>query len=256
MLAPPTKICRACGETKPSSEFYIATGNRDGKTSECKRCHNERSRTYRKAIANGTANRRKAFDPDATAKVCAACKIEKSLNEFHVGRNRDKKHSCCKLCRRARDKTDPKLKLYRKRYKEKNAERLKAYYQSRREHQLSKHAEYYATVRGRAVRLFNSAKKSPDGCSLTLDHIMRGIETGHCPVTGIPFDLRPNEKSRSGRQTNPFAPSLDRLDPRKGYTNENTRVVIWHYNAMKGELSDAEVLRICECVLARIKDAA
>ena len=31
-----------------------------------------------------------------------------------------------------------------------------------------------------------------------------------------------------------------------GYTKENTRIVIWQYNLMKGELTDSELLDICK----------
>jgi hypothetical protein len=49
-----------------------------------------------------------------------------------------------------------------------------------------------------------------------------------CALTGIPF-LAP-VKSASSRS--PFAPSLDRIEPSKGYTKDNLRIVVLAVNVM------------------------
>ena len=60
-----------------------------------------------------------------------------------------------------------------------------------------------------------------------------------CAVTNIPFELeRTGEKQRS------FAPSIDRIDPQKGYTKDNCRMVIGMYNRAKGEGTDEDVMRM------------
>lgn len=105
-----------------------------------------------------------------------------------------------------------------------------------------------ALLRGAKSRL-------PDGFSLSLEHIIREIEKDHCPVTGVAFDLRINRDGKSNRSWSPFAPSIDKIDARKPYTDANTRVVSWQYNIMKGELSDSEVLRICRQIVTRSDNA-
>ncbi len=50
---------------------------------------------------------------------------------------------------------------------------------------------------------------------------------GLCEVTNLPFV--PSEKKMG-----PFLPSVDRTDPKKGYTKDNCKMVIWMYNAAKG----------------------
>lgn len=186
-------------------------------------------------------------------KRCTRCNLEKLSTEFHNSKkSKDGKYPRCISCRHAETIVNrEKRRTYNQKYYAENSAKIAQRWFDNREINLARHDHYYQTVRGRAVRLLNSAKKSPDGCTLTLDHIMSGIEREICPVTGLRFDLRTNERLRSGRHTNPLAPSLDRVDPTRGYTNENTRVVVWQYNFMKGELSDADVLTMCKVIVAR-----
>lgn len=53
-------------------------------------------------------------------------------------------------------------------------------------------------------------------------------QDGVCAVTGMKFECRPI--GSSGRA--PLGPSFDRIDPAKGYTRENTRIVVLAVNVM------------------------
>jgi hypothetical protein len=88
---------------------------------------------------------------------------------------------------------------------------------------------------GRAKLLVNGARhrgKNFDGLSVA--RIADAIRAGKCEVTGVAFEL--DEWPDSDK--NPYAPSLDRIDPSRGYSDDNVRVVIWAYNLLKGQLSD------------------
>lgn len=159
---------------------------------------------------------------------------------------KDGKYRNCKECHlayvRERHKLDEVKEKHKERHRQlqENSEeyRLKAKQRSRK---------FYQSAEGRAKTLLNNAYKSPFGKivtpTVTYEHILEGIKKGFCPVTGIVFDLGP---SPDGKSQNHFAPSLDRIQPEKGYTNENTRVVIWQYNRMKGEITDEEVYEMCK----------
>lgn len=69
-------------------------------------------------------------------------------------------------------------------------------------------------------------------CDLTLDWLHDKFVAGKCEITGIPFDFDPPAKKGSKP---PFTPSVDRIDPTKGYTMENCQVVVWCLNRAKGE---------------------
>jgi hypothetical protein len=68
------------------------------------------------------------------------------------------------------------------------------------------------------------AKKRGLPFDLDAENIQARIAAGFCELTGIPFTLN------APRAWN--APSLDRIDSKKGYTQENTRVVLYALNVM------------------------
>lgn len=96
-------------------------------------------------------------------------------------------------------------------------------------------------ARGRAIVMKNAAKQRASKLGLDFDltreWIEEKLEVGECEMTGLPFNL-----TLSGRMDNPYAPSLDRIDPERGYTQSNVRVCLWMYNAAKGMWQEEDVL--------------
>ncbi len=97
----------------------------------------------------------------------------------------------------------------------------------------------HRTVRGRARQLWDSARiraaSTGREFTLTIEEIEAALQEGTCHATGLPFDMAP--AARPGAR-NPYAPSLDRVDSSLGYTPENTRLVVWAFNAMRNEFGD------------------
>lgn len=99
------------------------------------------------------------------------------------------------------------------------------------------------------MHLFNGAKRRAykwDVFDITRDFIESKIRTGHCEVTGLPFDMKP---MGSASKKNPYAPSLDRIDNSKGYTVDNVRIVLWAVNLMHGEMTDEQLIVMCNAVV-------
>ena len=96
--------------------------------------------------------------------------------------------------------------------------------------------KYRTSVHGRAVALWHNSRRRNSEHTITVEWISEILEKGSCQVTGLPFDMS------CGKGRSPFTPSLDREDSTKGYTPENTRVVIWMYNTAKNVFTDEEVL--------------
>ena len=80
----------------------------------------------------------------------------------------------------------------------------------------------------------NRARDKGLDFSLTSKWLTDKLEKGVCEVTGIRFE----------GYCSSFAPSLDRKDPAKGYTEDNTQVVVWIYNRCKNNGSHEDVLRM------------
>lgn len=93
--------------------------------------------------------------------------------------------------------------------------------------------KFRATPKGRATHLVNAAKKrskvSGAEVSVPVAFVEWALIVGVCMRTGLKFDFG-CYGSRAA-----FAPSLDRKDPSKGYTLENTEVVCNAFNLAKSE---------------------
>jgi hypothetical protein len=78
--------------------------------------------------------------------------------------------------------------------------------------------------------------------SLSKEFIEAALKKGKCQATGVAFDF--NESSGGKGQSNPWSPSLDRIDPNKGYTKDNVQVVALIYNRAKGADSENDVRQL------------
>ena len=89
-------------------------------------------------------------------------------------------------------------------------------------------------TRIKAQKMLSKAKerslKKNLNFSLSLDWLIHKIDTGVCELTKLPFTLSKTESLH-----NPFGPSLDRIDNKKGYTEDNVRIVLWCVNRSLGE---------------------
>lgn len=86
----------------------------------------------------------------------------------------------------------------------------------------------------------NAAQKGLE-FSISRERIEKALEKGYCEVTGVPFDLGRTKKKHAAL---PNAPSIDKIDPDKGYTEDNIQVVTWIYNRAKGNNTHDDVLRL------------
>lgn len=101
----------------------------------------------------------------------------------------------------------------------------------------------------KAVNLFcaarGRAKKKNLEFDLDFDWVYNNI-TRYCPMTNLPFQFYNNGNNYSNRHA--LTPSIDKIDPGKGYTKDNCRIVIWWYNAAKQQYSDLDIWHLCDMV--------
>lgn len=110
----------------------------------------------------------------------------------------------------------------------------------------------YSSPEGRTTNLLNNGRQRAKQKFLDFDldfaWLLEKIKKGICEVTGIPFDLQETTGSGKNRA---FTPSLDRINPNKGYTKDNVQVVCWIYNAAKGVNSHADVLKMASSLVPK-----
>jgi len=106
--------------------------------------------------------------------------------------------------------------------------------------------KYLRTPKGRAYNLRRGAKtrarKYNIDFALTHNFIYQKMLKGKCEVTGIPFILINEETYGKHNTITPYAPTLDRIDPKKGYVRENVQMVIGMYNTAKHNWHHEDVM--------------
>ena len=184
-------------------------------------------------------------------KQCCTCQKEKPNSEFSKNtKSKDKLQSSCIECNRilSREYYNKNKEVYKQKYqKEKNL--IKEYRKDNVDRYKEWAKSHRLTIRGRSKDLFNAAKARSKKFNLDFDLIIERIEfaliIGKCERTGLSFDLSIHDKYNS----NPFAPSIDRKDAFKGYTNDNIQIVCNAYNIGKSQMTDIEFVAFCEKVV-------
>lgn len=146
-----------------------------------------------------------------TKKACTKCKRVLATEHFDHNCRGALKSRCKECC------------------KEDNRERkLTSKWYAEHKHQWHTRAIFMvAAIKQRAIR-----KGIP--YSLSWQWLEEQVEKG-CAFTGMPFELI------SG---SPWYPSVDRINPLKGYTPENCRVVVSMYNYMRNRWSDMACVKL------------
>ena len=116
--------------------------------------------------------------------------------------------------------------------------------------------DWKRTIEGRASVLFSNAKSRCKSkgieLNLTQEWIKQHLRRGTCEITGIRFNLEPPSE---GLTRLPDAPSLDRIDKQKHYTEDNTRVILWAVNCALAEYGTEIMLPILKAMVKGIEDA-
>lgn len=156
-------------------------------------------------------------------KPCLRCTVAKPYNEFYKNKNRKDGYSNeCKACAHDRYKADPqaveKRKQFAVKWKQVNPKSLWVHWAVNR-------AKKRAKIKNVPFNL-----KSRDLIPLVPDV---------CPVFGTPFTFTGNVVG--GTDT---SPSIDRIDPKKGYVIENIAIISVKANSIKNAYTAAELMQV------------
>jgi hypothetical protein len=158
-----------------------------------------------------------------TTKCCNTCKTYLPLDLFAKNTaNKDKLSSKCKGCDKAYQESQ------RRKTPEKRLEYGRAYQKNRR-----KDFNYRLQMLINASK--QRAKKKNLEHTLTLDELKELYpQDGKCPVFGIILEF-----GDAGFRDN--SPSLDKIDPKGGYTKDNVQVLSWKANRFKTDATVKEL---------------
>lgn len=138
--------------------------------------------------------------------------------------------------RRWKERNPGRHAAYAKRWHAKNPT---AVYEWQHNDKKKNPAKYLLRItKGRASRLGLKFE-------LTHDWITKKLTAGKCEQTGIGFRLFDSVK-------HPFSPSIDRKNPKEGYTIKNCQMVCAMYNLAKNAWSDSDVWKMMRS--ATVKD--
>jgi hypothetical protein len=143
------------------------------------------------------------------------------------------------------------LSKYNKEYREKR--KLVDDPQEVAEKEAKKFEKYYLSTKGRAAHMLNNARrraKEKDVVfDLTTDWLLEKLDKGICEVTGLPMTV--NINGGKGHKNNPFSPSIDRINQKGNYVEENCRITIWIYNRARGAFPDDSFDLMIESLMKR-----
>src|SRR5262245_20750804 len=167
-------------------------------------------------------------------KRCSICRQDLALTEFHSNRNSrvtDQYEYRCKKCISKKNKT-PKRRA-----------QIKLQYR-----------RYIKTIDGKSKWLLKDAKhraaKNGLEFDLTMEWLQPRLAAGYCELSGIKFDFSGNRNAR----TNPYIPSIDRIDNRRGYTQDNCRIICWALNLAFADWGEDCVRKIMMAYLNKMNE--
>jgi len=96
-------------------------------------------------------------------------------------------------------------------------------------------------------KLLNNARKRAKNKDVLFELTPEDIVIpSQCPVLGTAMD----SSSQSASMINSTAPSIDRLEPEKGYTKDNIRIISARANSLKSNATPEECIAVA-CYVAR-----
>lgn len=116
--------------------------------------------------------------------------------------------------------------------------------------------DYKRTIAGRANTLMSNARRRCIAKGIELAITQAWVEAhltrGTCEITGLHFCFEPRDDKTTRRWD---APSLDRIDKDKPYTEDNTRVILWAVNCALSEYGTKIMLPILKAMVKGIESA-
>lgn len=169
------------------------------------------------------------------SKICTKCKIEKPLEEFYTDKRglfgkRERCRTCCI--------NDSKTYVQKLRKTNPNHPTLEYFKNYHKKYDV----EYLLNPKNYVRKMFLASQRRAKLKGLEHNISEKDINLPECcPVLAIPLNIIIGTKEK-----NMSAPSLDRIDSKKGYIKENIRVISHRANTLKSDASLMELIKLGE----------
>lgn len=130
---------------------------------------------------------------------------------------------------------------------DKQKEHSKTYYQKNKQSYIERKRKSTNTERGYRVKMLAQARCRARDANVVFDLSLEDLTIPNCcPVLGIPLKFNITGNRNKGKGGKDSSPSLDRIDPNKGYTKDNIVIVSWRANRLKSDATQNELERLYE----------
>jgi len=102
-------------------------------------------------------------------------------------------------------------------------------------------------IRGKLNSVRKRAKSKGWKYDLDEKWLRKKLQRGKCEMTGVRFD------TKTSYDRSPYSPTIDRINPSKGYTKSNCRLVVWLLNSAKSDNSYDELYDWAKIFVGRLK---
>lgn len=163
--------------------------------------------------------------------TCSRCKVDKPASAFSKNRARHNGLSAeCKVCKSERDRAYIRTETY------KAAKR-------KRRQQTKRQSPQKVWANESILRLRKRARAKQMECTISRDWLLDNLP-GRCPLLkeAFWFDDKPND----------YTPTVDRIDPTQGYTEENCWIISAKANRIKNDATLAEIEQVAAGIRERI----
>jgi hypothetical protein len=215
--------CSRCKVEKPEYEFHRHKGRRTGRHHYCIICHRKNPNPRKPVFP-----RRRTLTPPELRQTgegelwCTGCETAKAVDLF--SRNKRQKTGRCTWCKACIKRCWQRPENLVRRHERREADWP---------HSLTIECRTRARIRGLPFNITKEDIQVPE----------------FCPVLGI--KLRPKQKRLA-----PDTPTVDRLDPTKGYVKGNVAVISWMANRIKSDCGDPAVFETIAAYIRRGLDGS
>ena len=162
-------------------------------------------------------------------KKCTKCGIEKYISEYNKRKlSKDGYNFWCKSCQSVESKEYRNTKEVK--------ERKSSFVWKQNRHQVDKERN----IRNPKIGLLAHARKRAKEKNIEFNITQNDVNIPKfCPVLGIPIFIG-DGKFHDG------SPTIDRVDPTKGYIKGNVMVISWRANSLKKDCTVAEIDKVID----------